>query len=65
LTNAKQCEKKENTKRLHFVGGRMMEKEDIIRTLKEDLKVKKEIIAIKVMKDKPFAIPQYEGEATP
>ncbi len=42
-----------------------MEKKDTIRTLKEDLKVKKEIIAIKVMKEKPSSIAQYDGQATP
>ena len=42
-----------------------MEKDDVIRTLKEDLKVKKELIAIKVMKEKPPDTPHYEGQATP
>jgi len=42
-----------------------MNKEELIRTLKEDLKVKKEIIAVKAMKQAPSNIPQYEGQATP
>jgi uncharacterized protein (DUF169 family) len=42
-----------------------MTKNELIRTLKEDLKVKKEILAIKAVKDAPKDIPPYEGEATP
>ncbi|MBW1853256.1 MAG: hypothetical protein JRJ00_01005, partial [Deltaproteobacteria bacterium] len=42
-----------------------MTKDELIRTLKEDLKVKKEIIAIKVMKKAPSDVPHYEGQASP
>lgn len=42
-----------------------MTKDELIQTLKEDLKVKKEIIAIKVMKQAPSDIPHYEGQASP
>ena len=42
-----------------------MTKNDLIRTLKEDLKIKKEIIAVKTMKQAPSDIPQYEGQASP
>ena len=42
-----------------------MTRDELIRTLREDLKVKKEIVAIKVMKDAPEGIPAYEGQATP
>ncbi len=42
-----------------------MTKDELIQTLKEDLKVKKEIIAVKAMKQAPSDIPQYEGQASP
>lgn len=42
-----------------------MTKDELIRTLKEDLKVKKEIVALKAMKQTPPDIPHYEGQATP
>ena len=42
-----------------------MTRDKLIRTLKEDLKVKKEIVALKVMKQTPPDIPHYEGQATP
>ena len=42
-----------------------MTKDNLINTLKEDLKVKKEIIAIKVMKKAPSDIPHYKGQASP
>ena len=43
----------------------IMEKDDLINTLKEDLKVKKEIIAVKVMQHPPPDIKPYEGQASP
>jgi uncharacterized protein (DUF169 family) len=42
-----------------------MTKDKLIYTLKEDLKIKKEIIAVKAMKQAPSDIPQYEGQASP
>jgi len=42
-----------------------MTKEELIQTLKDDLKIKKEIIAVKAMKQAPSDIPQYEGQASP
>ena len=42
-----------------------MTKEELIQTLKDDLKIKKEIIAVKVMKQAPSDIPQYDGQASP
>ena len=42
-----------------------MTKNTLLATLKEDLKVKKEIIAVKVMKQVPSKIPHYEGQASP
>jgi uncharacterized protein (DUF169 family) len=42
-----------------------MTREELIRTVKEDLKVKKEIIAVKAMKKAPSDIPPYRGQATP
>ena len=42
-----------------------MTKDKLIQTLKEDLKIKKEIIAVKAMKQAPSDIPQYEGQASP
>jgi uncharacterized protein (DUF169 family) len=42
-----------------------MTKEDLIRTLKEDLEVKKEIVALKAVKEPPLDIPPYEGQAIP
>lgn len=42
-----------------------MTKDELIHTLKEDLKIKKEIIAVKAMKQAPSDIPQYEGQASP
>ena len=42
-----------------------MNKQDIERTLKEDLGIAKEIIALKPLKEIPRDIPQYEGVAVP
>ena len=42
-----------------------MTKDKLIYTLKEDLNIKKEIIAVKAMKQAPSDIPQYEGQASP
>ena len=42
-----------------------MTKHELIQTLKNDLKIKKEIIAVKAMKEAPSDIPQYEGQASP
>ena len=42
-----------------------MNKDELIYTLKEDLKVTKEIIAVKAMKKAPTDIPHYEGQASP
>jgi uncharacterized protein (DUF169 family) len=42
-----------------------MTKDELIQTLKEDLKVKKEIIAVKAVKQVPSDIPQYAGQASP
>ena len=42
-----------------------MTREELIHTLKDDLKVRKEIIGVKVMKEAPRNIPQYEGQAIP
>jgi uncharacterized protein (DUF169 family) len=42
-----------------------MTKDELIQTLKEDLKVKKDIIAVKAMKQAPSDIPHYEGQASP
>ena len=42
-----------------------MTKDKLVYTLKEDLKIKKEIIAVKAMKQAPSDIPQYEGQASP
>lgn len=42
-----------------------MTREELIQTLKEDLKVKKEILAVKVVKEAPKEIPPYEGQAIP
>jgi len=42
-----------------------MTKSDLITTLKEDLGITKEIIAVKKMKKAPEEIPQYQGQATP
>jgi uncharacterized protein (DUF169 family) len=42
-----------------------MTKEELIYTLKEDLKVRKEVIGVKAMKEAPRDIPQYEGQAIP
>ena len=41
-----------------------MTKDELIQALKEDLKVKKEIIAVKAVKQAPSDIPQYAGQAT-
>ena len=40
-----------------------MPDEKLIKVLKEDLKVKKEIIAVKVMKSAPPRTPHYAGQA--
>lgn len=42
-----------------------MTKDELIQTLKDDLKIKKEIIAVKAMKQAPSDIPQYKGQASP
>lgn len=42
-----------------------MTKDELIQTLKNDLKIKKEIIAVKAMKQAPSDIPQYKGQASP
>ena len=42
-----------------------MTRDELIRTLKEDLKVKKEVIAVKAMKMTPLDIPHYQGQAAP
>ncbi|MBW1824081.1 MAG: DUF169 domain-containing protein, partial [Deltaproteobacteria bacterium] len=42
-----------------------MTKDELIRTLKEDLEVKKEVVALKAVKMVPADIPQYEGQAVP
>ena len=42
-----------------------MSRENLINILKEDLKVKKEIIAVKAMKNAPPNIPHYQGQASP
>lgn len=42
-----------------------MTKDELIHTLKDDLKIKKEIIAIKAMKQPPSDIPSYKGQASP
>lgn len=42
-----------------------MTKKELIRTLKEDLQVKKEIVALKTVKEPPPDIPPYEGQAVP
>ncbi len=42
-----------------------MTKEELIHTLKADLEVKKEIVALKAVKKIPTDIPQYEGQAIP
>ncbi len=42
-----------------------MTRQEIERTLKEDLGIKKEIVALKPMKEFPHNIPPYEGLATP
>ena len=42
-----------------------MTKEEIVKTLKEDLKVKKESIAIKTVKQAPSGIVPYEGQTLP
>lgn len=42
-----------------------MTKEELIRTLKEDLEVKKEVIALKAVKEPPAGVPPYQGQAIP
>ena len=42
-----------------------MTKDELLRTLKEDLRVKKEILAVKAVKEAPKDIPHYEGQTTP
>ena len=42
-----------------------MTKAELVQTLREDLKVKKEIIAVKAVKQTPEDIPPYEGQASP
>lgn len=42
-----------------------MTRDELIRTIKEDLRVKKEIVALKAVQQAPADIPQYEGQAVP
>ena len=42
-----------------------MTKDELVRTLKEDLGVKKEIIGLKVMQRAPRNYPRYDGQAIP
>jgi hypothetical protein len=42
-----------------------MTREELIHTLKDDLKVRKEVIGVKTMKEVPRDIPQCEGQAIP
>ena len=42
-----------------------MNKKTIEKTLKEDLGIKKELIALKPLKEIPSDIPHYKGVATP
>ena len=42
-----------------------MNKQEIEKTLKEDLGIKKELVALKPLKEIPPDIPHYEGVATP
>jgi len=42
-----------------------MTKNELIHTLKNTLKIKKESIAVKVMKQAPSDIPHYKGQASP
>lgn len=42
-----------------------MTKSELIRTLKDDLELKKEPVALKTVKEIPAEIPQYEGQALP
>lgn len=42
-----------------------MTKTELVQTLKGDLKVKKEIIAVKAVKQAPSGIPHYKGLASP
>lgn len=42
-----------------------MTKDELLRTLKEDLELKKEVVALKAVKEVPADIPQYEGRAVP
>ncbi len=42
-----------------------MTKDELIRSLKEDLGIKKEIIALKAVNEPSADIPQYEGQAIP
>ncbi len=42
-----------------------MTKEELIRTLKEGLKVRKEILGVKAVQEVPKNIPHYEGQALP
>ena len=42
-----------------------MKKEELIRTLKDDLQVKKEIVALKAVKEPPAEVSPYEGQAMP
>jgi uncharacterized protein (DUF169 family) len=42
-----------------------MTRDELVLTLKEDLKIKKEIISLKTMQQAPSDIPHYEGQASP
>jgi len=42
-----------------------MTKDDLIKTLKDDLEIQKEIVALKAVKEPPPDIPPYEGQAIP
>lgn len=42
-----------------------MTKDELVRTLKEDLEIKKEIVALKAVNEPPSDIPAYKGQAIP
>ena len=42
-----------------------MTKDELVRTLKEDLGIKKEVVALKAVNEPPSDIPPYEGQAIP
>jgi hypothetical protein len=62
--------KKKNNKNLNpeltkFKGVASMQKEEIESLLKQELKIQKDIIALKPLKEIPKNIPSYDGCATP